>query len=189
MKFDSLYEETLKHFFDFILTQKQSKHSPKRPKMILNWINIESSRQVNALKIKVFDLKIGTPKYFSDPTQPLSQNSRIQPEILKITIKLVDIKNASQIHAQKMKIDRLYKETPKSFLAITSLKMTLYWVNTKNLDTAKQVVQSHLYSLNFEVFCFCLLLIRSVYLILSWVILRLYISVTKISGCDVTLFN
>ena len=41
--------------------------------MSLNWVNIESARQVNALKMKVFDLNIETPKYLSDPTPPPKQ--------------------------------------------------------------------------------------------------------------------
>ena len=73
MKVDSLYEEIPKQFFDFTMTPKQPKYSPKRPKMTLNWVNIESARQVNALKMKVFDLNIETPKYFSDPSPPPKQ--------------------------------------------------------------------------------------------------------------------
>ena len=38
--------------------------------MTLNWDNIESARQVNALKMKVFDLNIETPKYLTDPIPP-----------------------------------------------------------------------------------------------------------------------
>ena len=46
--------------------------------MSLNWVNIESARQVNALKMKVFDLNIETPKYLSDPTPPPKQPNTAQ---------------------------------------------------------------------------------------------------------------
>ena len=58
--------------------------------MIQNWVNIESVRHGNALKMKVFDLNIETPKHFSDQTLP-----PIQPEMPKITLKLVNLENAS----------------------------------------------------------------------------------------------
>ena len=81
--------------------------------MTLNWVNIESARQANALKMKVFDQNIETQNIYLTQAHP--QNSQIQPEIPK----MVDIRNASQMHAQKIKVDRLYKETPKSFLTLT----------------------------------------------------------------------
>ena len=57
-----------------------------------------------------------------------------------MTIKLVDIKNASERHAQEMKVDRLYKDTPKQFLTLAwphiepwkKPKMTLNWADIKN---------------------------------------------------------
>ena len=114
MKNDSLYKETPKQFFDPTLIPILPKYSPD---MTLNWVKIESARQGYALKIKVFDLNVETPKYFSDPTPPPKQPNTAQNS--KNDHKIGDIKNASQMHAQKMKVDRLYKETPKSFLTIT----------------------------------------------------------------------
>ena len=82
--------------------------------MTLNWINIESVSQGNALKMKIFHLDIETRNHFSDPNPPQKQLNTGQNA--KMTIKLVDIKNASQRYAQKMKVNRLYKETPKQFI-------------------------------------------------------------------------
>ena len=57
--------------------------------MTLNWINIISARQVNALKMKVFDLNIETPKYqleFAIDVK-IKKNGKINLFILKMTDK------------------------------------------------------------------------------------------------------
>ena len=82
--------------------------------MTLNWVNIDSTSQGNALKMKIFHLDIETRKHFSDPNPPKKQPNTGQNA--KMTIKMVDIKNASQRYAQKMKVSRLYKETQKQFI-------------------------------------------------------------------------
>ena len=93
MKVDSLYEETQNN----VLTLHGLQNGPY------------TARQ--------FNLNIETTKYFSDPTPPPKQpnTARNSNNDNKIGV----IKNASQMHAQKMKVDRLYKEIPKSFLTIT----------------------------------------------------------------------